>query len=275
VDETIARLRGGGLALEVARTERAGHGTEIVRDAWARGCRRFLAVGGDGTAHEVVNGVLPADERATLGFVPLGTGNSFLRDFTDEGVVHAVRCIEEGRTQPCDAMRLTHRDGVFYSINLICLGFPADVATVTNRRFKPFGAAGYVLGVLACLASLPRRVFPMQADDGPWERDRVLFHTFSNSKYTGGRMLIAPQADTRDGLVEHVQLGPIGRLAVIRNLPRLFDGTYTSHRAARRRQVRHVRFELDGPVDVMVDGEVRTVHCETLEILPGALDVLA
>jgi diacylglycerol kinase family enzyme len=240
-------------------------------------------VGGDGTAHEVLNGVLPEAEkggpggRVALGFQPLGTGNSFLRDFSDEGLEHATACLIEGRTRPCDVLRLAHADGVLYSINLVCLGFPADVAKVTNRFFKPLGPFGYVLGVLGCLARLPRRTFPMRADGAAaWERERCLFHTFSNSRYTGGRMMIAPQADTGDGLLEHVRMGPMGRLALLANLPRLFDGSYAAHRLAARRALRRVDFELDEPADVMIDGEVaERLSCRSLEVLPGAVEVYA
>jgi len=78
-----------GLDLQVAQTTRPGEATEIARDAYRRGCRNFLAVGGDGTSFEIVNGIFPESQtegRAALGFLPLGTGNSFLRDFTTRGV---------------------------------------------------------------------------------------------------------------------------------------------------------------------------------------------
>ena len=283
VDEALARLRDAGIPLEVARTDEPGHGKRLAREAYGRGVRRFVAVGGDGTAHEVVNGVFPAAEgggtggRVAIGFLPLGTGNSFLRDFTDQGLDHAVACLVEGRTRPCDAVKLVHGDGALYSINLVCLGFPADVAKVTNRCFKPLGAAGYVLGVLACLARLPRRVFPLRADGArDAERERCLFHTFSNSKFTGGKMMIAPQADTADGLVEHVRMGPIGRWALLRSFPQMFDGSYVEHPLASRRGLRRVDFDLAEPADVMIDGEVvEQVSCRSLEVLPAALDVYA
>jgi diacylglycerol kinase family enzyme len=102
-----------------------------------------------------------------------------------------------------------------------------------------------------------------------------LFLTFSNSKFTGGTMMIAPQAEVDDGLAEYVRWGPIGRLGLIRNLPRLYDGTHVQHPMAVRQAVRRVEFNLDAPIDVMVDGEVLTLHCQELDVLPGALNVVA
>jgi diacylglycerol kinase (ATP) len=86
--------------------------------------------------------------------------------------------------------------------------------------------------------------------------------------------MIAPDAATDDGLIEYVRWGPIGRMGLIRNLPGLYDGTHVEHPLAEVRKVRRVDFHLDSPVDVMVDGEVITLHCETLDVLPGALNVV-
>jgi len=274
----LARLREAGLQFDVAQSQHMGHGTELTRKAFADGYRRFIAMGGDGTACEIVNGLFPEarDERATLAFQPLGTGNSFLRDFSAKGLDHATQALVEGRRRPCDVMRLVHRDGVLYSINLLSIGFAADVAALTNRRFKGFGHLGYLLGVLVCLARLSRRPFPLQVDgETEVDRRRHLFLTFNNSKYTGGTMMIAPQADTADGLIEYVRWGPIGRLGLIRNLHRLYDGTHVNHPMAERRSAWRVDFHLEEPIDVMVDGEVLTLQPETLEVLPAAIDVMA
>ncbi len=88
-------------------------------------------------------------------------------------------------------------------------------------------------------------------------------------------MMIAPKAEINDGLVEYVRWGPIGRLGLIRNLPGLYDGTHIEHPLAEHKGAHRVEFNLDAPVDVMVDGEVLTLHCEELNVLPGALTVVA
>ena len=87
-------------------------------------------------------------------------------------------------------------------------------------------------------------------------------------------MMIAPQASTDDGLIEYVRWGPISRLGLIRNLHTLYDGTHVQHPLAERQAVRRIDFDLDAPVDVMVDGEVLTLHCQTLDVLPSALEVV-
>jgi diacylglycerol kinase family enzyme len=172
-------------------------------------------------------------------------------------------------------LRLTHKEGAIYYTNLLSMGFAADVATLRHRRFQGLGQFGYLLSIFLCLARFERRPFPVRFDDQQsFDARRSLFLTFNNSKFTGGTMMIAPDAATDDGLIEYVRWGPIGRLGLIRNLVTLYDGTHTSHPLAERHAVRRVEFELNGPVDVMVDGEVLTLECQSIDVLPSALRVV-
>lgn len=274
----LEKLRAAGVELELKETRSPGQAVESAREAYGQGYRRFLAVGGDGTAYEIVNGLFPAaenGERPTLAFLPLGSGNSFLRDFTNRGLEHATEALLAGRQRPCDVLRLRHKGGVLHYINLLSIGFAADVAVVRDRRFKSLGPLGYLLGVFICVVRLDRRAFPLRVDDdAEFDQRPALFLSFNNSKFTGGTMMIAPQADTADGLVEYVRWGPIGRWGLLRNLPRLYDGTHIEHPLAARRAARRIEFQLERPVDVMVDGEVLTLHCQRLEVLPAALNVM-
>jgi diacylglycerol kinase (ATP) len=278
VAQVLDRLRTGGIKLDVVETTSSGQGAHLARDAYARGYRKFIAVGGDGTSYEIVNGLFPArefDEPATLAFLPLGTGNSFLREFTDRGVEHAIEALLAGRSRPCDVLRLRHSDGVLHYINLLAMGFAADVATLRARRFSGWGELGYQSSIVISLARFRRRPFPLRVNgEGEIDRRPCLFLTFNNSKFTGGTMMIAPKAEVNDGLIEYVRWGPIGRLGLIRNLPTLYDGTHIHHPLAERREANRIDFHLDAPVDVMVDGEVLTLQCQTLDVLPSALRVV-
>lgn len=274
----LERLRAGGIEVTLAETRAPGDATEIAREAYGRGVRNFIAVGGDGTSYEIVNGLYPqatAGDRPTLAFLPLGTGNSFLRDFSDRGVEYGIESLLAAKNRACDVMRLRHRTGVIHYINLLSMGFSADVATLRARRFSAWGEVGYQASIFLTLARFNRRPFPLRVEGAEsFDDRRCLFLTFNNSKFTGGTMMIAPNAEIDDGLVEYVRWGPIGRLGLIRNLPGLYDGTHIEHPLAERKAVRRVEFNLDGPIDVMVDGEVLTLHCEELDVLPGALNVV-
>jgi diacylglycerol kinase (ATP) len=274
----LHRLRAAGLNVEVRETSRSGEASNLARSAWMEGFRRFISVGGDGTSYEIVNGLFPQagdSEPPTLAFLPLGTGNSFLRDFSERGVDHAIESLTCGRSRSCDVLRLQHAGGVIHYINILSVGFSADVATLRARRFRHWGEIGYQAAIFVCLARFRRRPFPVRVD-GEAEIDRrpCLFLTFNNTKFTGGTMMIAPTADSNDGLIEYVRWGPIGRLGLIRNLPGLYDGTHIRHPLAEVRKVKRIDFQVDQPLDVMIDGEVISVQCRSLDVLPGALNVM-
>jgi diacylglycerol kinase (ATP) len=246
----VARLREKGLHIDVIASTGPGHAVQLAREAYAQGYRKFLAVGGDGTAHEILNGIFlnrRSPERIALGFLPLGTGNSFLRDFAS---------------------------GEIYSFNILSVGFTADVGAIANRIFKPLGHLGYLFAVFVRVAQLKRRAFILRSDDEPeWDTRRSLFLTFNNSKFTGGTMLIAPDANPSDGLIEFVRWGPISRLGLLRMLPKLYDGTHIKHPLASRKAVKHVEFKIPVAVDVLIDGEIFSLECRSLDILPSAVDI--
>ncbi|MGA2097397.1 MAG: diacylglycerol kinase family protein [Candidatus Acidiferrum sp.] len=273
----LAGLREKGLSIDVLASTGPGHAVELAREAYEQGYRGFIAVGGDGTAHEILNGVYErarGKDRISLGFLPLGTGNSFLRDFTKTGAESSLQALIEDRKRPVDLLRLTHAKGEIYSFNLLSVGFTADVGSITNRYFKPFGYLGYLLGVFVRVVQLRRRAFRLRCDDDKdWDESRCLFLSFNNSKFTGGTMLIAPQADPSDGLIEFVRWGPIGRLGLLRMLPKLYDGTHIEHPLASRRAVRHIEFAAQVPVDVMIDGEIAPLECVSLDVIPAAVDI--
>jgi YegS/Rv2252/BmrU family lipid kinase len=274
----IQRLRAKGVSIEEARTERAGHATEIARAAFARGMRKFIAVGGDGTSYEILNGVLPealesGGERPVLGFLPLGTGNSFLRDFTSDGVDGAVNALLRGGRRPCDVVRLEHEDGARYFMNLMSAGFVADVATTTNKRFKSLGPAGYVVSVVLETASLEAKQWRLRPDDGRQWDPFAVFISFNNSRFTGGNMMMAPYADTADGKLDIVVAGPMSRGRLITAFPRIFRGTHVHMPELQCTQVRDVVLDVAEPVDLMIDGEVERYRPKRLTALPSAIDV--
>jgi diacylglycerol kinase (ATP) len=278
LEPTLDRLNAAGVRFDLVQTMRPGHATEIARTFYRTGYRKFIAVGGDGTAFEIVNGLFPEaaseGQKPVLGFLPLGTGNSFLRDFTDQGVEYAIQAIIKNDTRPCDVIRLKHKDGEVFYINILSLGFVADVCTLANRRFKQLGPASYGLAVVFCLANFKKRIFKLRLD-GVTENNppRTALLIFNNSKYTGGNMMLAPNADTSDGLIEIVRWSA-NRLDFIRNFSKCYDGSHVNHPLVWQGRARRIHLDVDEPLDIMIDGEVMRLVCQELEVLPSALNVM-
>lgn len=260
--------------VDVRHTTGPGHGSVLARMAVDAGAEAVIAVGGDGTLHEVVNGLLP-DPGAALAILPLGTGNSFARDFGVHEPDAAVQALLSRRTRRCDAVRLTHSEGTLYFANLLSLGFAARAGSLTNRRFKPLGAAGYIAAVLACLVRLQHDGFPHRLDDRALDAEPRTLLSFCNSRYTGGDMMMAPEAVVDDGLLDVVRIGPLGRRRFLRAFPRIFKGTHGAVPEISFDRASRVRFEGVGTCHVMLDGEVLQLEPLELEVLPGALEVVA
>ena len=276
-EPALDALRSAGFDLEVAHTERAGHATELARAAFAEGHRKFISVGGDGTSFEVINGLLPEGEGegVELGLLPLGTGNSFLRDFAIFDADAALDVLREWEVRPVDVIRAVHESGSFHYLNLIGLGFTARAGDLSNRRFKAFGAAGYVAAVLVSVAGLEKPVDPIKIDDADYSDARpAVFLTFSNSKYTGGAMMMAPEADPTDGSLDVIRAGDFGRASLVKTFPKIFAGRHVDHPRVEQGRAKKVAFLEPRQQPVMVDGEIMHLALESLEVRPGAISVV-
>lgn len=275
----LSRLRALGMQAEVRYTERAGHASQLARSAYAAGCRDFVSVGGDGTTYEVVNGLFPRpdqhDDPIRLGILPLGTGNSFLRDFDVMSMDEALDALTRRNPRSVDVVRVKHAQGVLHYINLLTIGFVTNAGDLTNRRFKPFGEAGYLMAAMVCVARLKSTTDPFRLDDGQIDARPAPFLVFSNSQYTGGAFHIAPHADPTDGELDVIRSVPMGRGAFVKNLLAVFKGKHVDDPRVEESRAKKVTFENPREHLVMLDGEILPLTLESLEVIPGALEVWA
>lgn len=291
-----ASLARTGETLQIAVTRSGADATRIARDAFAGGARRFLAVGGDGTAFAIVNGLLPeaaleahpprrgspeaasagsrgAAQEPVLGFLPLGTGNSFVRDFGRDGLARGCDGLLSERRRRVDLLRVRHRGGEVWALGVVSLAFPAAVAALVNRRLKPLGKLGYSIGVLVEVGRLSSLTLRLALDGGEPRRESLVLLCACNNRYVGGNMRMAPGALVDDGFLDLVTAGPVGRLELLRTFPRIFAGTHVDHPAVAVRRARSLELDLDAEVDVMIDGESLCLWIERVDVVPGALAV--
>lgn len=275
----VARLREAGLDVEMRTTSGPEDATRLASEGFDEGFRYFIAGGGDGTDFEVINGFLPkaqaTAEPVRFGFLPLGTGNAFLQDYTKDGPSYAERCLIDDQRRQIDVAVLHHQDGRLFFINLIGFGFPADVTIRAAGGLKRFGALGYILGVLFSLAGLRHPCLPLQLGSGERFDEPVVQFTISNSRYTANGMLIAPDAKLDDGQVDLVTVAPMGRFQVLRAFPTLFSGKHVQLPTISARAAAEITFETDRAVDLMIDGEIRRVVPQRIEVLQKVLEIYA
>lgn len=268
MDAVRQSFAAAGQSCDIVYTDAAGHAVELARAAAAKGYRLVVAVGGDGTMGEVLNGI--AGTGAALGLLPLGTGNDLartlgiplnMRGAVDVLLAPAFRRIDIGK----------EREGQFAIITGI--NFPAEAMAQVNRQKGPFrGSAAIFAGTVSVVSRL--RAVPMRVELD----DKVIEGRFTgvfvlNTKFTGGGLLLAPDALPDDGWLDIVLMGELSRLDFLWTLPKAYKGGHLKHPAVSIYRAKRVAVTADQPLPKLFDGN--TFGSSPLEatIAPLALEV--
>lgn len=274
------RLEESGLELEIRLTSAPRDALKIARQSFAAGHRDFVAVGGDGTVFEVLNGFLPSSlasqERCSLAPLPLGTGNSFVNDTSEKGVDTVVAAMLSGRSRPADVIRYQEHGGqVRYALGQVALGFPGRVVDrVLRTSLKRLGAFGYTVGVLLEVWGLSPIEVGWRIDDGEPRTGSLTFLVFSNCETIGGNMRMAPGAEIADGRADLVLVEPVSRLELLRTLPKIYSGRHLENPHVHLDSLERLELSSAGELDVLIDGELFRERPAAMEIVADALDVL-
>ncbi len=267
-----AELRLQGLSFETVFTERPGHAKELAQQAVKSGYQVVVAVGGDGTLTEVVNGL--AGSGVLLGLVPVGSGNDFARSLhIPQDITEAVGILAGGARLTVDLGRV----GENYFINVAGVGFDAQVAlTMAEKARWLKGTAAYVYAVFRCLFSC--KPFPLRLElDGQEQRVNALLIAVANGQYIGGGMHIAPEAQVDDGYFDVVVLENISPFAFVKSFPSVFRGTHLTHPKIKLYRARNVSVEpLTNGQQIPAQAEGNFIGCapQVFGIIPAAQQVL-
>jgi diacylglycerol kinase (ATP) len=264
------------LAYRIALTEGPAHATTLARHALADGVRFLVAVGGDGTLQEVVNGMIE-DDRAVapdtvLGVVAAGSGSDFVRTFGLPGdAARAVRHLEGERAFPIDVVKVQSRSSagetVRYVPNIAEAGFGAEVVRRAERLPRWLGRSRYFWGFWLSLGG--HRPGPVRV-----AVDRKSFEgtannvVVANCQFYGGGMKISPRSYPSDGLLD-VQISTGPKAEAFTLLPKIYRGEHVPHPHIKELRGRVVRVEAERPLPVEGDGEVLGTTPATFTVLPG------
>ncbi|BAS28847.1 diacylglycerol/lipid kinase family protein [Limnochorda pilosa] len=263
-----------GAPLPSSLTRAPGQAVELALGAAHEGYPLVVAVGGDGTANEVVNGLmqLPPERRPAFGQVSCGTGNDFARN---TGIPRRLetwlRLLREPHLRPLDLGRVNGR----YFLNITGVGFDAEVAHLGGQlpTFIP-GTFNYMVAILAQLATYRNQLMRIRVDGRSWE-ERCLLVAVGNLPHCAGGLNLCPTARADDGLLETVVVGDLTRSEVLRVLPRVFPGTHVRHPKVQVLAAREVEVDSDAPLHWQADGEVMAGLPARLDAHPAAIQLLA
>jgi YegS/Rv2252/BmrU family lipid kinase len=259
------------------------HATELAYQAALEGYEIVIAAGGDGTIHEVINGLMqaPAESRPRLGIVPLGSGNDFSYAVgIDRQPAEAVRQVFTGRPVAVDVGQMVDQHGkVEYWDNTVGIGFDTTV-TIRSRRFRM--ARGFLVYLLAVLQTIildndaPNLV--IETDREKWNQ-KLLMLVMCNGSREGGGFKVAPDAIVYDGLLNYVGITQVSRPMMFRLLPEVMNGTHARFRQVKMGECQRICIKSDRPMFIHTDGEIYSgfgmdVRQITMEVIPGAIQVM-
>ncbi len=272
-----------GLNYSLTLTERPWHAAELARAAIVDGYDVLVAVGGDGTVNEILNGILSCQNEnvgdALLGVLPVGRGNDFCfasgipLDFKA-----ACQTLAMGHLRTLDAGRIScdQNATVRYFGNGVGIGFDAVVSRLANQA-KLSGFLGYLIAALQTMY-IYYRAPEMQIElSNETIRQRSLMVSVMNGRRAGGGFLMAPHADPGDGVFDLCIAKNISKARILWLIPRFIRGTQATHPAIQMKQDTHVTVTaIEGRLPVHLDGEVLSADVKELsvEILPGCLKVI-
>jgi YegS/Rv2252/BmrU family lipid kinase len=260
-----------------------GHGIELAKQAAEQAYEMIIAMGGDGTVHEVINGVMqvPEDQRPMLGVVPVGSGNDFAHAIgvptkSDHALLHALN----GEFSRVDLGLMTDEHGKKeYFDNTLGIGFDA-VVTIRSHRLPVL--RGFLMYLTAVIQTIFLNHNPMrmqiETEDQKWEQSNLLL-TVCNGPREGGGFMIAPDAKIDDGLLHYAMIKTVSRPMMFRLIPEVMNGTHGRFKQVTMGSCKRMIVSADRPMYIHTDGEIYAgfgtdVRRVTFEVLPKALKVV-
>lgn len=268
------RLRAAGVQFDLLETRAPGEGVALAERA-APAYDVVIAAGGDGTVHEVANGLLRAGGQAAFGVLPLGSGDDFAKMLP---AGDPVERIARGATRAFDAGRISAGGVTRFFANGMDIGFGAHGAY--NMRKVPRFLTGFAayLGTLAItLVRYPILRVTVQLDGGAAFTQDTAMAAVMNGRAFGGSFHVCPDARADDGLLDVFLADGVGRLEILGLVPKILRGAHGGDRRIRLERAKRVLLESPAPLLVEADGEIAFEEARRLavDVLPGAFRVLA
>jgi diacylglycerol kinase (ATP) len=280
-EQIDAVLRAENFDFDAAFTERRGHAIELARAAADAGYELIVAVGGDGTLNEVVNGMIAdgkaVNPNARLGVIPSGTGSDFVRtaNLPRDTILAARHLARANSSCALDIgemiFRANDKETHRYFANVAGMGFDAEVIERTERGGKRgSGTIPYYSALIATVFNYQNKTVTLRVDDQTLEGN-VNSVVVCNGKFFGGGMMVGPNAALDDSKFDVVVIGDFGKTEVILNTPRLYNGTILTHPKVNEYRGTTVTVESKQRMLIEADGELIGEGPATFRLLPAAL----
>ena len=265
-----------GIELFVVETTFAGHAKELANQLNITEYDGFIGIGGDGTLHEIINGMLSRHDgrKIPIGIIPGGSGNSYMHDLQLTDPLKAAKAIINGKTRALDTAKVEVNHIIKYSNNMIGWGLVTDVGNQAEH-FRWLGTNRYtILSVVEVLRHKSRPA-TLIMDDKKIE-DEFIFIIACNSIHVGKGMKMAPKARLDDGLIDLIVIrSGVSRTRLLQVLPKLFDGSHINEPELEYYQTSQFSLIPETDEILNIDGEIMGSTPIKVEMIPNAFDMFA
>lgn len=264
-----------GIELDVRVTQHRGHAAEIAQSLDLKITDGICVIGGDGTVHEVADGLMQRGESISLpiGIIPAGTGNTLAEHLHCNDPLEAARRIVTGTIRPLDVIRVSLKDRIVYCVDLVGWGAVADI-NCTAEKWRLLGVLRYKAATLWQILGARHRRAKLVLD-GQIFAGEFLFVVFCNPKFAGPDIMLAPHADLGDGKIDVIVVRKATRWEMLKLFTKVFDGSHLDLKFVEYHQVSSFAIESETPDALDLDGEMKGHTPMAAEVLPAALSIFA
>ncbi|MAV65317.1 MAG: hypothetical protein CMG00_09030 [Candidatus Marinimicrobia bacterium] len=267
-------LKMNKITFDSFETHHKNHAIDIIKKLDLKKYNAIFMLGGDGTFHEIVTGLMirKKKEKVPIGIIPTGSGNSFLYDFNNIDPIHMLKKILHFKKRSVDVIKVKTPNDIIYSINLIGWGLVTDIG-INAEKFRWLGPSRYTIVSLAEIIKKKNHEATLLVNDKKYTK-KFTFIIACNTKYVGKGMFMAPNAQVNDGLLDLIVVkGNLSRTVLFKTLPKLFKGTHITDPNVKYYQIPKFSLKTKGKDLLNIDGELKGTTSIDVEVIKNAIEV--
>ena len=261
------------IKLTILKTEYSGHAFDYAKALEFKGYDGICAIGGDGTMHEIINGMLKREDKKKLpiGLITGGTGNSFMHDMKCLDPIDAAKKIILGNKKPIDVFKVKSNEKTFYSFNLVGWGVPAD-SNILAEKLRWLGGLRYSVSGIIEVLKAKKRISKLIYDKKEYNDD-FTFIMACNTIHVGKGMKMAPKAKINDGKIDLIIVRKVSRLKLLLLFPKLFNGTHIQSPLVEYKQVNEFSIIPKSKNRLNIDGEMKGQTPVNVKVYSNKIEV--
>jgi YegS/Rv2252/BmrU family lipid kinase len=263
----------GGIELNIIETRYAGHAKDIARSAVIEDYESIAIVGGDGSMHEVINGLFSRSDNTILpiGLIPAGTGNSLMHDFKCLDPSEATRNIVKGYTRKLDIAKVKMEHKTVYAFNIVGWGLVTDI-NLRAEGVRWMGESRYTYSALMEIMTIKKRHAKLTLEDKTFD-EKFIFILGCLTQHTGSAMRMAPRALLDDGLIDIIIVRETNRKKILNVFPKIYSGDHIKSNLVEYHQVSHYSIIPDRQDPMNIDGETIGSTPIDVTVVPKAYEI--